>query len=139
VSGESGQRLTTAPVAGPARTLLVERGQNMKKTLLAPALLLTVGGVQAFGGASDQVGAGRTVAGTVTRLLTRDLLDVTGKEGMIEIVDFAPGEASQVHRHDADLFVYALEGSIVTQVKGGSAQTLQAGGSLPNRRRTYTS
>jgi quercetin dioxygenase-like cupin family protein len=46
---------------------------------------------------------------------------------MIEIVDFAPGEASQVHRHNADLFVYVLEGSIITQVKGGSSQTLHAG------------
>lgn len=99
----------------------------MKKTVLALALLLTVGGVQAFGGANDQVGARRTAAGTVTRLLTRDLPDVPGKEGMIEIVGFAPGEASQVHRHDADLFVYVLEGSIVTQVKGGSPQTLRAG------------
>ena len=83
--------------AGPARlrrrtitaALLVEREQNMKKTVLALALLLTLGGVQAFGGADDQVGARRTAAGTVTRLLTRDLPDVPGKEGMIEIVDFA--------------------------------------------------
>jgi hypothetical protein len=31
---------------------------------------------------------------------------------MVEIVDFAPGEISQPHRHNADLFVYVLEGSI---------------------------
>jgi quercetin dioxygenase-like cupin family protein len=59
--------------------------------------------------------------------MTRDLPDVPGKEGMVEIVDFAPGEASQVHRHNADLFVYVLEGSIVTQLKGGSPQTVHAG------------
>jgi quercetin dioxygenase-like cupin family protein len=39
--------------------------------------------------------------GTVTRLMTKDRPDVAGKEGMIEIVDFAPGEASQPHRHNA--------------------------------------
>ena len=68
-----------------------------------------------------------TQAGTVTRLMTKDLPDVSGKEGMIEIVDFAPGEASLPHRHNADLFVYVLEGSIITQLKGGSPQTVRAG------------
>jgi quercetin dioxygenase-like cupin family protein len=66
-------------------------------------------------------------AGTVTRLMTKDLPDVAGKEGMVEIVDFAPGEVSQPHRHNADLFVYVLEGSIITQVKGSSPQTVHAG------------
>jgi quercetin dioxygenase-like cupin family protein len=99
----------------------------MNKMVLALVLLLAVGGVQAFGRANDQGGARRTRAGTVTRLMTKDLPDVPGKEGMIEIVDFAPGEASQVHRHNADLFVYVLEGSIITQVKGDSPQTRHAG------------
>jgi quercetin dioxygenase-like cupin family protein len=90
----------------------------MNKTVLA--LLLACGSVVAFSSANAQVG-------TVTRLMTKDLPDVPGKEGMVETVDFAPGEASQPHRHNADLFVYVLEGSIVTQVKGGSSQTLHAG------------
>ncbi|MEV4600720.1 cupin domain-containing protein [Amycolatopsis sp. NPDC049253] len=70
----------------------------------------------------------QTKAGAVTRLMTQSLPDVQGKEGMIEIVDFAPGEASQVHRHNCDLFVYVLEGSVVTQVKGGKLQTVATGG-----------
>jgi len=65
--------------------------------------------------------------GTVTRLMTKDLPDVPGKEGMMETVDFAPGEASKPHRHNADLFVYVLEGSVVTQVNGGGSQTVHAG------------
>jgi quercetin dioxygenase-like cupin family protein len=59
--------------------------------------------------------------------VTKDLPDLSGKEGMVETVDFAPGEVSQPHRHNADLFVYVLEGSIITQVKGGSPQTVHAG------------
>jgi quercetin dioxygenase-like cupin family protein/uncharacterized membrane protein YphA (DoxX/SURF4 family) len=94
---------------------------------IALLLLLAVSSVPVSGSANDQDGARRTRAGTVTRLMTRDLPDVPGKEGMVEIVDFAPGEASQVHRHNADLFVYVLEGSIVTQLKGGSPQTVHAG------------
>ena len=67
------------------------------------------------------------LVGTVTRLMTKDLPDVPGKEGMMETVDFAPGEVSQPHRHNADLFVYVLEGSVITQVKGGISQTVRAG------------
>ena len=65
--------------------------------------------------------------GKATTLMTKDLPDFPGKEGMVEVVEFAPGEVSQPHRHNADLFVYVLEGSIVTQVKGDSPQTVHAG------------
>ena len=46
---------------------------------------------------------------------------------MVEVVDFVPCEVSQPHRHNADLFVYVLQGSIITQVKDGSPQTVRAG------------
>ncbi len=83
-------------------------------------LLLAFSSVLAFSSANAQVGK-------VTRLMTKDLPDVTGKEGMIETVAFAPGEVSEPHRHNADVFVYVLEGSVITQVKGGSPQTVHAG------------
>ena len=83
-------------------------------------LLMAFSSVLAFNSASAQVGK-------VTRLMTKDLPDVPGKEGMIETVQFAPGEVSHPHRHNADVFVYVLEGSIITQVKGGSPQTVHAG------------
>jgi len=66
-------------------------------------------------------------AGKPTTLMTKDLPDVPGKAGVIQTVDFAPGEVSQPHRHNADVFVYVLEGSIITQVKGSSPQTLSPG------------
>ena len=88
-----------------------------KKALFLP---LAFGSLLMFSSAHAQVG-------TVKRLMTKDLPDVPGKEGMVETVDFAPGEVSQPHRHNADLFVYVLEGSVVTQLKGGSPQTVHAG------------
>jgi quercetin dioxygenase-like cupin family protein len=104
-------------------------------SLLAFTSVLACGTEQASNGASqapgsthDQGDVRHTKAGSVTRLMTHDLPDLPGKEGMIEIVDFAPGEASQVHRHNCDLFVYVLEGTVVTQLKGGSPQTIQTGG-----------
>src|SRR6476646_1420739 len=87
---------------------------------IAFALSLAACSILAFGGADAGTGKART-------LMTKDLPDFPGKEGMVEMVDFAPGEVSQPHRHNADLFVYVLEGSVVTQVKGGNAQTVHAG------------
>ena len=81
----------------------------------------------AFSSALALSSSANSQVGKVTRLMTKDLPDVPGKEGMIETVDFAPGEVSQPHRHNADLFVYVLEGSIITQVKDGSSQTVHAG------------
>ena len=88
--------------------------------LLALSTAITFSSVLAASSAVLQVGK-------VTRLMTKDLPDVPGKEGMVETVDFAPGEVSQPHRHNADLFVYVLERSVITQVKGGNAQTVHAG------------
>ena len=88
--------------------------------VLAFSSALAFSNVLAFRSANVQ-------AGKPTTLMTKDLPDVPGKEGMIETVDFAPGEVSQPHRHNADLFVYVLEGTIITQVKGASPLTVRAG------------
>ena len=63
----------------------------------------------------------------VTSLMSRDLSDIPGKEGDMLIVEYAPGAVDPVHRHDANAFVYVLEGSVVMQVKGGEQVTLQPG------------
>src|SRR3984885_9049332 len=65
--------------------------------------------------------------GKATTLMVKELPDLAGKDGMVEVVDFAPGEVSQPHRHNADLFVYVLEGSVVTQVEGDAPKTVNAG------------
>ena len=51
--------------------------------------------------------------------MSRDLSDIPGKEGDMLIVEYAPGAEDPVHRHNANAFVYVLEGSVVMQVKGG--------------------
>ncbi len=43
------------------------------------------------------------------------------------VVDYPPGGADPVHRHNAHAFVYVLEGSIVMQVRGGKEVTLTPG------------
>jgi quercetin dioxygenase-like cupin family protein len=63
----------------------------------------------------------------VTPLMTRDLTGIDGKEAIVLTVDYKPGESSPPHRHDANVFVYVLEGAITMQVKGGPAVTLHPG------------
>ena len=63
----------------------------------------------------------------VTPLMTRPLPDIPGKEALMITVDYPPGAADPIHRHDADAFVYVLEGSIIMQVQGQKAVTLTPG------------
>ena len=60
-------------------------------------------------------------------LMTRDLAGIPGKEALVLTVEYGPGESSRPHRHDANVFVYVLEGTITMQVKGGPAVTLHPG------------
>lgn len=62
-----------------------------------------------------------------TTLMRRALPDVPGKEALIETVALAPDEVVPAHRHNADVFAYVLEGSIITQVQGDKPQTVHAG------------
>ena len=59
--------------------------------------------------------------------MTKDLAGVSGKEVVMFTVQFPPGWADPVHRHDAQGFIYVLEGSIVMQVRGGQEVTLKPG------------
>jgi quercetin dioxygenase-like cupin family protein len=63
----------------------------------------------------------------VTPVMMKELADVPGKEVVVVTVEYAPGGADEVHRHNADAIVYVLEGSVIEQVKGGKPDTLTAG------------
>lgn len=63
----------------------------------------------------------------VAPLLSKDLPQLPGKEGVMITVVYPPGSSDPIHRHNASAFVYVLEGSIVMQVKGGKQVTLTPG------------
>src|SRR5215469_6119680 len=63
----------------------------------------------------------------VTPLLSKDLTNCPGKEGLMITVDYPPGHSDEIHRHNAYAFVYVLEGSLVMQVRGGKEMTLTPG------------
>jgi quercetin dioxygenase-like cupin family protein len=64
---------------------------------------------------------------TVTSLMSKDLTEIPGREVLMITVEYAPGGADPIHRHNAHGFIYVLEGSIVMQVKGGKEVTLTPG------------
>ena len=66
----------------------------------------------------------------VTQLLSKDLTNLPGKEGLMITVEYPPGSSDPIHRHNAHGFIYVLEGSIVMQVRGGKEVTLTAGQSF---------
>jgi hypothetical protein len=49
----------------------------------------------------------------ITPLLAKDLTGIPGKEGLMITVDYAPGVTDAIPRHNADVFVYVFEGSVV--------------------------
>jgi len=63
----------------------------------------------------------------VTPLMSKDLKDIPGKEVVMITVEYAPGGSDPIHRHDAQAFVYMLEGSVVMELNGGKQVTLKPG------------
>jgi quercetin dioxygenase-like cupin family protein len=84
----------------------------------APLLLLTAG-IASAQSAPPQA--------TATPLMTKALPDFPGKEALVVTVAYPPGAVDPVHRHNADAFIYVLEGSIVMGVRGGKPVTLTPG------------
>lgn len=85
------------------------------KTVMLVLLLLTMGGTVMAQEAK------------VSPLMTKDLTAVPGKELLMITVEYPPGSTDPIHRHNAQAFVYVLEGTIVMQVKGGKEVTLTPG------------
>jgi quercetin dioxygenase-like cupin family protein len=63
----------------------------------------------------------------VTPLMSKDLPEFAGKEGLMITVVYPPGAVDPIHRHNAHAFLYVLEGTIVMQVKGEKEVTLTPG------------
>jgi quercetin dioxygenase-like cupin family protein len=74
--------------------------------------------------------AGDTLAAqeaTVRSLMSKDLAGDPGRELAMIAVEYPPGSVDPAHTHHAQALVYAVEGSIVMQVRGGAPVTLGPG------------
>ena len=66
----------------------------------------------------------------VTPIMSKDLPEFPGREGVMITVVYPPGASDAIHRHNAHAFVYVLEGSVVMGLKGGKEVTLKPGQSF---------
>jgi quercetin dioxygenase-like cupin family protein len=105
------------------RQNLYARNLNMNTHLLL-FLLMGLFMVAVASGAETEANAPAAVA---KPLITRALPDIEDKEVMMLTVEYPPGGASTPHRHDANTFVYVLEGAVVMKVEGGKEVTLKPG------------
>jgi quercetin dioxygenase-like cupin family protein len=91
------------------------------------ASVMVVGGILGF---LDYTWAGEVTPSrpsTVAQLMTRDIAGMANKEVLMITVTYLPGGASLPHRHDAQVFVYVLEGAMAMQVDGSAPVTVGPG------------
>jgi len=99
----------------------------MRARLLVPLLALLPFASPAAEHAHAAPAAPNAPEPIVTPVMTQALPDYPGKEALILTVEYPPGGADPVHRHDAHGFVYVLEGHIVMGVAGGPEVRLGPG------------
>lgn len=63
----------------------------------------------------------------VTTLQKQALKNAPGKQGEMITVDYAPGQESTSHIHPGSVFVYVVEGEVISQLAGGDEVKYRAG------------
>jgi quercetin dioxygenase-like cupin family protein len=98
--------------------------------MLFAALMATAATAGADEGAmSAHTGHQRTTPprASISPLLLNDIEATGNQEAALALVQFPPGSVDPIHRHNALVYVYVLEGSVVMQVRGGPEVTLRPG------------
>ena len=95
----------------------------MKIQIVIPALAATLLVAAAFAAPGHLVAA----ALSAPQLMHKDVIGMPGKEVRVLVVNSPPGASSPVHRHNAQVFVYVLSGTMTMQVRGSSPVTLGPG------------
>jgi quercetin dioxygenase-like cupin family protein len=98
-------------------------GMPKARSTRRPSKGVTFAGLAFAGLAASALAADR--AGTVP-LRSQPLPDLDKVADMIT-VEYAPGQSTPAHRHNAHVFVYVLEGSLLMGVKGKEPVTVAAG------------
>jgi quercetin dioxygenase-like cupin family protein len=64
---------------------------------------------------------------TTTLLQRQKLPDVPGKQVLMVMVSYAPGQASTPHFHAGSVFAYVIEGEVTSQLEGQPPITYSVG------------
>ena len=92
--------------------------QHPAKGAAFAGLLLVAAGLASVALAADR--------GPTVPLRSQPLPDLNKVADMVT-VEYAPGQSTPPHRHNAHVFVYVLEGSLIMGVKGKEPVTLTVG------------
>ena len=65
--------------------------------------------------------------GNVHAIMRRPVPDAPGKLAVVATVDYAPGQASEPHRHLGSVFAVVSKGEVLSQVNDGPVQRYRAG------------
>lgn len=76
---------------------------------------------------SPPAGAHDVQEETVTPVQRKSLPDVPGKQLILAVVAYEPGQASAAHFHPGSVFAYVLEGEIASQLEGEPERVYKAG------------
>lgn len=69
-----------------------------------------------------------TYAADVANLIQTPLPQLSeNQETQLLDISYKPGEGSEIHRHNAYVYLYVLEGEVEMQIQGGKLYTLSAG------------
>src|SRR5438105_13548441 len=93
----------------------------MKRILTSKAYALIVCSLiaAAFGVGSAMAATTEPTEAKLMQLMSKDLTDLPGKEGLMLMIEYPPGSSHTIHRHNAHGFIYVLERSIVMHISGG--------------------
>ncbi len=97
----------------------------MRRLALLLSATLVVGIAVGWFAAKGVTGYSDPVKRTV--LLRTDLAGTEGQEGVVWLIEIAPGAATGKHYHPGQEFVYVLEGAGRTDMERKPPATLQAG------------
>jgi len=97
----------------------------MKRTAVMLAVTLTVGIALGVIGSRSLNAEQQPLKRTM--LLKTDLKGLEGKEGVVVLVELAPGAAAGKHYHPGNEVNYILESSGILEIEGQAPITLQAG------------
>jgi quercetin dioxygenase-like cupin family protein len=97
------------------------------RTVVGAAVAVSATTSLAASGPAPQVEAADQKAVTVTTVLIESLPDFSDKEMRMMTVEYAPGAASEPHRHPGPVFGYVLAGTVVVQIGDEPSGTYTVG------------
>jgi quercetin dioxygenase-like cupin family protein len=100
---------------------------RIRRACALTAGVTVVAGISGFLDLTWAAPAAPPSAPTVSELMARDLDGIPDKEALMITVTYLAGGASLPHRHDAQVFVYVLEGAMTMQVDGSAPVIVAAG------------